>query len=102
MLAACLGPSYETPAEITMLERLGADVVSMSTVPEAIMGAYLGMQVAALALVTNLAAGRGEAPLSHAEVLAGGAAAKPRFQALVGALLRLWNPLPTELPDSPA
>lgn len=101
VLAACLGPSYETLAEITMLERLGADVVSMSTVPEAIMGAFLGMQVAALALVTNRAAGRGAAPLSHGEVLTAGAAAQPYFQALVLAVLRLWRAPSAESPSSP-
>jgi purine-nucleoside phosphorylase len=94
VLAACPGPSYETPAEVTMLERLGADVVSMSTVPEAIMGAYLGMEVAALSLITNFAAGRTTKPLSHAEVLAIGAAAQPRFQVLLRELLELWTPPP--------
>jgi purine-nucleoside phosphorylase len=91
VLAACPGPSYETPAEITMLERLGADVVSMSTVPEAIMAAYLEMDVVALSLVTNFAAGRSPTLLSHAEVLAIGAAAQPRFQVLLKELLELWK-----------
>lgn len=100
VLAACPGPSYETPAEVVMLERLGADVVSMSTVPEAIMGAYLAMEVVALSLVTNFAAGRAPTPLSHDEVLAIGAAAQPRFRGLLEDLLQLWNPPRTTIEPS--
>lgn len=91
VLAACLGPSYETPAEISMLERLGADAVSMSTVPEAIMGAYLKMEVVALSLVSNYAAGRAPDPLSHDEVLAVAAAGRAKFLLLLAALLELWR-----------
>jgi len=69
VLAAMAGPSYETPAEIRMLQRLGADLVGMSTVPEAIQAARCGMQVVALALVTNRAAGLDDEALSHNEVL---------------------------------
>ena len=55
---ACVsGPSYETPAEIKMLRTLGADVVGMSTVPEAIVARHAGIEVLAIALVSNAAAG---------------------------------------------
>ncbi len=66
---AVSGPSYETPAEIRAFARLGADAVGMSTVPEAIVARQCGLKVAAMSCITNLAAGRGGAALSHAEVL---------------------------------
>ena len=81
---ACLpGPSYETPAEIRMLRTLGADVVGMSTVPEAIVARHSGMEVLAFALVTNAAAGVSGTPISHEEVLAAGKIATPRLGALI-------------------
>ena len=80
--AAMLGPSYETPAEIRMLERLGADAIGMSTVPEVIAARALGMRVAGVSLIANPAAGLG-APLDHEEVLAAGARAADCFERLV-------------------
>ncbi len=67
---AVVGPSYETPAEIQAFERLGADAVGMSTVPEVIVARQCGLAVAALSCITNRAAAKGSAALSHTEVLA--------------------------------
>ncbi len=86
---ACVtGPCYETPAEVRMLRTLGADVVGMSTVPEAIVARHAGMDVLALALVANLAAGRSATRLCHEDVLEGGRAAGPRMASLLEAVLR--------------
>jgi purine-nucleoside phosphorylase len=79
------GPSYETPAEIRLLRTLGADAVGMSTVLEALAGHAAGLRVVAISLITNPAAGLSRGPLSHAEVVAAGAAAGERFGALLAA-----------------
>ncbi|HEX5099977.1 MAG TPA: purine-nucleoside phosphorylase, partial [Polyangiaceae bacterium] len=84
--AGLLGPAYETPAEIRMLSTLGAHLVGMSTVHEAIALRHRGIRVGALSIVTNLAAGLGERPLDHAEVQAAGAAARQKVESL----LTLW------------
>lgn len=76
------GPAYETPAEIRMLDRLGADAVGMSTVPEVIVARALGMRVAGVSCLTNLAAGLSPHPISHAEVLEVTARASECFEAL--------------------
>jgi purine-nucleoside phosphorylase len=81
---ACLpGPSYETPAEIKMLRTLGADVVGMSTVPEAIAARHSGIEVLALALVSNAAAGVAGTPITHDEVLEAGRKAAPTLARLI-------------------
>ncbi|HVR20636.1 MAG TPA: purine-nucleoside phosphorylase [Polyangiaceae bacterium] len=81
--AGVLGPSYETPAEIRMLRTLGADLVGMSTVHEAIALRHRGVRVGALSVVTNLAAGLAERPLDHAEVEAVGAQAREKLETLL-------------------
>ena len=59
------GPNFETPAEIRGVKILGGDVVGMSTVPEVILARYLGLKVAALSVVANMASGMDDQPLSH-------------------------------------
>ena len=81
---ACMpGPSYETPAEIRMLRTLGADVVGMSTVPEAIAARHGGIEVMGIALVSNAAAGVAGTPITHEEVLSASREAAPRLAALI-------------------
>jgi purine-nucleoside phosphorylase len=91
VLAAVPGPSYETPAEVRALHLLGADAVSMSTVPEAIMARYLAMAVVGLSFIANPAAGLGEHPLSHQEVLETGRRGAGQLRLLLGELVRLWQ-----------
>lgn len=67
--AAMAGPSYETPAEIKFLRTIGADCVGMSTVPEAIVARHMGMKVAGISMLANLAAGVSGKPINHEEVL---------------------------------
>ena len=67
---ALLGPSYETPAEVRMLERVGADAVGMSTVPEVIVARSRGLRCLGFSSITNPAAGITGEALSHEEVLA--------------------------------
>jgi purine-nucleoside phosphorylase len=81
------GPHFETPAEIRMLRTLGADLVGMSTVLEAIAARAEGVEVFGLSLVTNLAAGITGEPLNHEEVLAAGQAAAERMGTLLAALV---------------
>lgn len=88
--AGLLGGSYETPAEVRMLAGLGADLVGMSTVLEAIAARHLGAEVFGVSLVTNAAAGMADDALDHAEVLEAAAAAAPRMLDLLrGVLERL-------------
>lgn len=66
--AAMSGPSYETPAEIRMLGKIGADMIGMSTVPECIAANHVGLKVCGISCITNLAAGISKQKLSHDEV----------------------------------
>lgn len=81
------GPHFETPAEIRMLRTLGADLVGMSTVLEAIAARAARLEVFGLSLVTNLAAGMTGEPLNHQEVLAAGQAAATRMGELLRGLV---------------
>jgi purine-nucleoside phosphorylase len=80
------GPQYETPAEVRMAGVLGADLVGMSTVLEAVAARAEGCEVLGISLVTNLAAGLGD-PLDHEEVLAVGRAAATRMGTLLGQVI---------------
>lgn len=81
------GPAYETPAEIRMMRTMGADLVGMSTVPEAIAAHALGAQILAISLVTNAAAGVTGEKLNHAEVISAGKAAADRMGKLLAKVL---------------
>ena len=93
--AGMSGPQYETPAEVRMLQVLGADLVGMSTVHEAIAARAGGAQLLGVSLVTNLAAGITGAPVSHAEVLAAGLESADRLGALLAATISRIATAPT-------
>lgn len=80
---ALAGPSYETPAEIRMLRTLGADVVGMSTVPEAIVARHMAMEVVGISCITNLAAGVSDEPIDHSQVMAIGERVRGDFTTLL-------------------
>ena len=85
---ATSGPSYETPAEIKMFGLMGADAVGMSTVPEAIVANYCGLNTIGISCITNHAAGVSETSLSHQEVIESANLAKSKFKGLIKEIIK--------------
>jgi purine-nucleoside phosphorylase len=81
------GPSYETPAEVRMARAFGADAVGMSTVPEVVAAAHMGIPVAGISCITNLAAGISQHPLTHEEVVEVAKAVEGKFIDLLRAFI---------------
>ncbi len=82
------GPCYETPAEIRAYKSMGADAVGMSTVPEAIVAGAMGMNIAAVSCITNMAAGISPVPLTHGEVIEVTNEASPKMAALINRIIK--------------
>lgn len=82
------GPAYETPAEIRMIRTLGADAVGMSTVPEAMVAAYYGMNTLGISCLTNMACGILDQPLNHDEVIDTASKVKTKFSTLITEIIR--------------
>ena len=85
---ASTGPSYETPAEINMARLIGADAVGMSTVPEAIVANYCGLNVLGISCISNTASGISDTKLTHDEVIETTNKAKKRFKSLIIEILK--------------
>ena len=84
---AMSGPTYETPAEVQMLARLGADATGMSTVPEVVVANHMGARVLGISCITNKAAGLSDQPLSHDEVKETAERVRGQFEGLLTAIL---------------
>jgi len=84
---ALAGPNYETPAEVRFFGMIGSDVVGMSTVPEAIAASQLGMDILGISRVSNMAAGNGEGPLNHMDVLQRSSEERTKFVRLLKAII---------------
>ena len=85
------GPSYETPAEIHLLRNLGADAVGMSTVPEAIVARHMSLEVLGISCITNMAAGIGDEPINHDDVMAAGDRVRGIFTELLRRVIGAIN-----------
>lgn len=94
---AMSGPTYETPAEVQMLARLGADATGMSTVPEVVVANHMGARVLGISCITNKAAGLGDQPLSHDEVKETAERVRGQFEGLLAAII---EDLPNEVPHA--
>ena len=88
VFASWLGPTFETPAEIQMMARMGADTVGMSMVPENIMARHCGIRVTGVSAITNLAAGLSPVPLSHDQTLEGAKLANAKMSRLVTTFIK--------------
>ncbi|MBN2364625.1 MAG: purine-nucleoside phosphorylase [Calditrichaeota bacterium] len=88
VLFVSTGPAYESPAEVKMARKLGADALSMSTVPEVLVARANGIRVAGISCITNMATGISTEPLSHDEVTEVARLVKPKFARLLGEILR--------------
>lgn len=88
--AGLTGPTYETPSEVRMLEKLGADATGMSTVHEVIAARAMRLRVAAVSVITNKAAGLSHEKLSHDEVVQVGREVGPKFESLVEGFVRAF------------
>jgi purine-nucleoside phosphorylase len=85
-----LRPSFETPAEVRLAARLGADAVGMSTVPEIILARHAGLKAAGLSVITNFAAGMSDGPISHGQTISETRLALTRVSALLDAFLAVY------------
>ncbi|WP_204663391.1 purine-nucleoside phosphorylase [Fusibacter tunisiensis] len=83
------GPSYETPAEVKLAAMLGGDAVGMSTAPEALVAAHMGMKVTGISCITNMAAGIQKTPLNHAEVVEVAQRVQSTFIRLVSRIVEI-------------
>lgn len=95
------GPSFETPAEIRMLHRLGADAVGMSTVPEVIVANQMGMRVSGISCITNMAAGISPVKLSHQEVMDTAERVRQHFVALLDGAIQQFHGQVPQVSESP-
>ena len=99
VLCAQTGPTYETPAEVRMLQRLGGDAGTMSTVPEVIVAAQRGMKVLGISCITNMATGISDQKLAHEDVTKAAAKVSVNFTALVKACILKIHQLASETHD---